>query len=351
MTARSGPLLRAVLALALGFALIELPPVLALFDGVALALAVLAEGALSALGYAVDRTGTLLREAEAGWGMDVTRVCDGHGLIIALAGLVVALHPAGRRAGLLLLAGAAAIQAFNLLRIVVLAGVLGADPARFEAVHLELFPLLTAGLMLLGLGLARTGTRRPTGVALAALAGLATAWLAGADRLAEAALVPVANLLGAMGGGDAVGAIAPRPDGWVAETALIATREPLTLHRLRVHPADFAIAWPALLAAGAAAGRRSWPWLALGAAVSAVALALGIRTEAWLLAAGAGAVEQVVPVAEGQLRALPYAPPPEAVQAGARLLQNVLVHLNLLVLPGLILAGAAPPPPPAPRRA
>lgn len=339
--AREGHLLgavpRALLALALGFALLGLPPVGAAFDGVALALAALAEAALGALGVGVARTGTLLRETgAAGWGMDVTRVCDGHGLVIGLGALLAGLAPGWRRGLWLLAGGVAAIQAFNLGRILVLAGVLSARPAAFEAVHLGAFPLLTAGLMLLAAPLARPGLGGATAVALGALLLLSAAWLLGADRLAGAALVPPANLLSALGGGAPV---APRPDAWVVETTLIAAREPLAFHRVAIHPADFAVGWPPLLAAALAAGRRAWAGAALGFALSAVALALGAATSTWLLEAA----ERAVP-AEGGFAARPWAPPGAAVQGAARLAQNVLVHLNLLVLPGLLLARARPQP-------
>ncbi|NKB28560.1 MAG: hypothetical protein GKR99_13805 [Rhodobacteraceae bacterium] len=79
----------------------------------------------------------------------VTEVCDGHGLLAAW--LVLAMvwkGPRPTRAAIRwLLAGVVAIQAFNLARIIILAATIATSPGTFEFMHLTVFPLATALLM------------------------------------------------------------------------------------------------------------------------------------------------------------------------------------------------------------
>lgn len=332
----------ALALLTLGFALVDLAPLRAAFDAVALGLAAAAAELFNLAGLTVIRDGATLRETVAGWGMEVTRVCDGNGLAVAAAGLVAALAwRRGWRWGVLAFAVAlVAIQAFNLLRIVILGVVLHLDPARFDAVHLDVFPLLTAAGFLLAAGLMRRTPLRRLTVALALVAAFGAVWTLGLAALSAAPLAGLANLL-LVAAPAGIGPIAPRPEGWLVETMALAQVDPAILHRAAIWPADFAIALPVILAALAAApSRRGALALAAGLAVMVVALALGAVTEALAVLQAGPVLGMLQTQPDGSLALLPYLPPGDGAVASLRLAQNVLVHFNLLVLPGLILSMA-----------
>lgn len=341
----AGGAVPALTLLTLGFALVDLAPLRAVFDAVALGLAAVAGALFNLSGLTVIRDGATLRETVAGWGMEVTRVCDGNGLAVAAAALVAGLAwRRGWRWGVLAFAVAlVAIQAFNLFRIVILGVVLHLDPAQFDAVHLDVFPILTAGGFLLAAGLILGTPARRLALALALVVGFGATWMLGLAALAAAPLAALANLLlvAAPGG---IGPIAPRHDGWLVETMALAQADPAILHRAAIWPADFAIALPVILAALVAApSRRGVLALAAGLAVMVVALALGAVTEALAVLKAGPVLGMVEPRPDGSLALLPYLPPSESLGALLRLAQNVLVHFNLLVLPGLMLANAKVP--------
>jgi exosortase/archaeosortase family protein len=342
-TPRKGGPVAALALLTAGFALVDLPPLRAVFDAVALALAAAAGLLFQLGGLSVTRAGATLRESMAGWGMEVTSVCDGNGLAVAAVALVAALA-GGRglaRAGALVLAGLAAIQIFNLLRILVLGLVLHLAPGRFEAVHLDLFPILTAALFLLAAGGLAGAHPARIGLALGLVLLFGLIWSFGLAALAARPLAGLANLILSIAP-VGIGPLSPRPEGWLVESMVLAQAEPAILHRAAIAPADFAIALPLILAALLAAPSRAGALAGLaGLAVMGLALALGALTAVWAVLKAGPVLGLLVAQPGGSYALTAYAPPAEALVAVVRLAQNVLVHFNLLVLPGLILARAA----------
>lgn len=315
-----------------------LPPVALLFDGMARLLAVACSGLLNVVGFSIIRTGTELREAVSGWAVDVTSVCDGHGLVFAWAAIVTALRP-GWRVGLLAVgAGILAILLFNLLRIVVLAGVLAHVPRGFETVHVYIFPLLTAVLML---ALARFVLKRPvSGASVLLVLICALVWFFIGASITARLFVPVANGVLSLAGPDGIGTIADRAPGWTVDSSLIARSEPLAFHMAGLNPNDFTLAMPVLIAC-ALMVRPFWPGLALALPLIILATVLASVAALWSVA-GAAAVTEMAVRDDAGLRAVPYALPGVWQSELVRLAQNVLVHLNLLVLPVLILVSPRP---------
>jgi exosortase/archaeosortase family protein len=320
--------LRAVAVLAAGFALADSGPGQALGDAVAAALAALAAPILQLFDPGILRSGTELRSI-TGWAVRVSEVCDGHGLAISLAAALAALLPRdGLRRFIL---GLVANQLFNLTRIVVLALVLSAAPGAFDIVHAGIFPLLTVAL------LALCALPRPRALPLLALSvPLVLLWLPLAD-LAAQALVPPTNLALSIFAGPEVGQIAERPAGWTIGSNLLASESAGQVSRYLapLRPADFALALPLLLAAVALARRPLWLVPVLLSMTAALTLAA--VTSVWSLAAAHAPATLLVPDGSGALLAQDFTPP-ETGRALVRLAQNVLVHLNLLVLPFLIAA-------------
>ncbi|WP_103257666.1 hypothetical protein [Tabrizicola aquatica] len=318
------------MVLAVGFALADTGAGRALGDAVATGLAGLAAPLLRMLEPGLQQIGTELRSPE-GWAVRVSEVCDGHGLVISLAAGLAALAP-GWQSGLVRLAvGLVAIQFFNLVRIVALAVTLDGAPAAFDLVHAGVFPYLTVALLALCLL-----PLRPA-VGLVALAlPLALLWLPFADTLA-AVFVPAANLVLSLLAGPEIGELALRTAGWTVGTNLLASPEGEAVRRFLapLRPADFALAVPVLLAAVLLARRPLW----LAGAILAILAALCIAAVAtvWTLAEARAPATVLLPDGAGGLVAQPFAPPQTGVTL-LRLLQSVLVHLNLLVLPMLILA-------------
>jgi exosortase/archaeosortase family protein len=323
--------LQAALAMVMGFALLELPPVTLLFDVLAQALAVISAALLNLFGFAITRTGSELRDV-TGWAVDVTTVCDGHGLIIAWGGLITALRP-GWHAGLRAMAvGILAIILFNLIRIVALAATLAHAPTAFGTVHAYVFPLLTVGLMLHLSGAAKTWA-----VALV-MTGMAALWFFLGPLITSAIFVPLANTCLALVGPEGIGTIALRAPGWTVDSTLIARADPLAFHMAGFDPNDFTLAVPVLLAAVVLV-RPVWPGFALGVLLIMVTLLTGASAALWSVASANDVSEMAIRELDG-LRAVPYAPAGETARAAMSLIQNVLVHLNLLVLPVLILSAS-----------
>jgi exosortase/archaeosortase family protein len=332
--ARLGSLtLQAALALVVGFSLMVLPVVALAFDALARLLAVASAGILNVFGFSILRTGTELREALSGWAVDVTSVCDGHGLIFGWAAIVTAVRP-GWRAGLISVGiGILAITVFNLIRIVVLASVLAHLPSGFAVVHSYIFPLLTALLMLV---LARFVLNRPvSGLVVLLLIGLAVLWFWAGEWITAWTLVPIANGLLSLIGPEGIGTIALRAPGWTVDSTLIARADPLAFHMAGLNPNDFTLAVPVILAC-ALMVRQGWPGMVTSLPLLLIALLLGTIAALWSVATANAVSEIAVPDGEG-LRAVPYVLPGAWLTELVRLAQNVLVHLNLLVLPVLIL--------------
>ena len=321
----------ALAVLSAGFALADTLAGLALGDAVASGLAGLAAPLLRLFEPGLLQIGTELRSPQ-GWAVRVSEVCDGHGLVISLAAGLAAIAPGWRQALVRLAVGVVAIQVFNLVRIVVLAVTLDRVPAAFDLVHARVFPYLTVVLLALCLLPMRPALR------LAALGlPLVLLWLLFADTLAAALVLP-ANLLLSVLAGPELGEIALRPAGWTIGTNLLASPEGEAVRRFLapLRPADFALAVPVLVAAVLVVRRPFWLVGALLAVLAALVVA-AVAT-VWTLAVARAPATLLLTDGAGGFVTQPFAPPPTGL-ALMRLAQTVLVHLNLLVLPVLILAG------------
>lgn len=327
--------LRAALALAAGFAALGLPFVQGFFDLIALGLTHLSHGALWALGFDLVRDGTELRAPGPGWAIRVTEVCDGHGIVIAWLAIIAALTGPWRAAVRWIALGFLAVQIFNFGRVIALALVLDTNPGAFEDVHLFLFPLLTTGLLAaLALMLRPVAFLAFVGIT----AGVALVWYFATEAVSGAVLTPISNgLLGLFGPAFVTGATGAAPD-WIVETRLLVSTDPVQLLALPFYPPDFAIALPVVLAAVLTAWRRAaWAYLALWSVIAVFAMAIGMVTAAWSGAEAQGIQQMIVPQGAGRAAAAAYSAPSEALRGLTELVQNVLVHFNLLVLPVLIL--------------
>lgn len=320
---------RAVALLAFGFAVADTGPGRAIGEGVAAGLAAIVAPILHVLDPGIERIGTELRGA-SGWAVRVTEVCDGHGLVISLAAALAATAPNLRTGLWRFAAGLAAIQLFNLVRILALALVLARAPAAFDAVHAVVFPLLTAAL----LALCVLSPRRAMLWML--LAGpLVLLWLPFSEALSQA-LVPPANLILPLVGAE-FGQIAQRAAGWTLGTNLLATEAAGQVSRFLVplRPADFTLAVPLILSAVILARR---PLLLVPAALSLlIALVVAGVTSVWGLAAAQTPARLLVPDGSGAFLVQEFSRS-ENARSLAILAQNVLIHLNLLVLPLLMVA-------------
>jgi exosortase/archaeosortase family protein len=320
--------LRALAVLAAGFALADSSPGQGLGDAVAAALATIATPILQLFDPGILRSGTELRSV-TGWAVRVSEVCDGHGLAISLAAALAGLLP---RDGIWrFVLGLVAIQLFNLIRIVVLALVLSGAPGWFDVVHAGIFPLLTVAL----LAICVLPLRRALPL-LALSVPLILLWLPFADFYAQA-LVPPANLILSLFAGPEVGQIAQRAAGWTIGTNLMASESAGQVSRYLapLRPADFALALPLLLAAVALTRR---PLLLIPALLSmTAALSVAAVTSVWVLAGVHTPATLLIPDGSGAVLAQDFTPP-DTARALLRLAQNVLVHLNLLVLPFQIAA-------------
>ncbi|MDF0603260.1 hypothetical protein P1J78_21200 [Psychromarinibacter sp. C21-152] len=329
--------LTAIAALAVCLAVVDLAAARSFFDLIARGIAWLADPLLDTLGLPVNRQGNELRAADGAWAVVVSEVCDGHGLVAAWAAICAALAPGSARGIAATLIGLLAIQVFNLLRVIALVAGLSHGPDLFQTLHLEAFPLLTAALMAaLTATVAPVGARR-LAAALALGLGLAVLWYSVAENIAGAILVPFANAVLAAFGPDLVRGISGAEGAWSIATTLVARAEPLAFYSLPIHPADFLVALPALLAAAIVA-RRGAVVVALALCAAGVALALGTVTGLWSAMEQAGAPLQKAPGGGTAAEIVPAEQPGAIVRGVARLAQNLIVHANLLVLPALLLA-------------
>ena len=321
----------ALAALAFGFA-IEMGPVgTVIGEAVAWAITWAAEPLLWLAGLDVVRQGTELR-SEAGWAVRVSEVCDGMGLVVVLGAFLAALGLRRGRDWVLrrLLIGLLAIQMFNLFRVLVLTLALNGWPEVFGHLHDRLFPLLTVllfGALLLPL------TRLAIFAALAVALTLLWTPIAGA---VSALLVPPANLILSLAGPSEVGTIAQNGEAWSVGTRFLAGTDPLRLFRAPFEPRHFTLAMPVILTAVLMA--RGPLWLVLALALMLLAICVAASVAVLNLGAGLAQPTVLLPKADGSFLASDYATP-EGLLAGLRLLQNVVVHFLLLLLPFLVLDG------------
>lgn len=319
----------ALAALAFGFA-IEMGPVgTVIGEAVAWAITRAAEPLLWLAGLDVVRQGTELR-SDAGWAVRVSEVCDGMGLVVVLGALLAAFGLRRGRGWLLwrVLVGLLAIQVFNLFRVVSLTLALDGWPEVFGHLHDRLFPLLT---VLLFAALLLPAARLAVFAALAVALTLLWTPLAGA---VSALLVAPANLVLPVLSPSEVGAITQSAGTWSVGTQFLAGTDPLRLYRAPFEPRHFTLALPVILAAVLLARRPVW----LIPAVVLMLMALCVAATVAVLNLGAGLSQPTVllPQADGSFLASAYVAP-EALLAGLRLLQNVLVHFLLLLLPFVVL--------------
>ncbi|MBW7860856.1 MAG: hypothetical protein H3C33_07120 [Rhodocyclaceae bacterium] len=279
----------------------------------------------------LGRIGTELRSPEGsggGWAIRVSTVCDGLGPAVTLLAALAALRKGWRR----LAAGIAAIQLFNLLRILALALALALAPQWFDTVHAGVFPLL--GIAVLALCALPSGTAWRLVLVSLPLVAL---WLAFSDPVVAVFVDLVNPMLAALPFAE-LGELALRPDGWRLGSYLLASAEgePVRLFVAPFSPGDYVLGAPVVLAAVVLA-RRPW-WLAGALLLMLLALVLAVLATVWSL--GGASPSGVVLIANGSgvYLAQDYIPPTELAQRLVRLAQDVLVHFNLLVLPLLIAA-------------
>lgn len=321
----------ALTALAAGFAVEGTAAGAALGEGIAGAIARIAAPVLGLLGTGVLRSGVELRALEGGWAVRVSEVCDGTGLVIALAAALVALAPApggGRQLAGRFVAGLALIQIFNLTRVLGLVLALDHAPGAFAPLHDTVFPALTVAV----LGLVLLPLRQAA--LLAALAALAVAVLGPLVSAASSPVAAVANLFLPLGLPE-VGTLALRPGGWSVGTFFLAQSDPVALHVAPLVPAHFLAALPVLAAAAVLSRRVLWLPAAFGLMLLALLIAAPVAV--WSLALARAPVTLLVPDGAGAFLPVAYAVP-ETLLAALRLCQNALVHFLLLVLPFLVLA-------------
>lgn len=314
----------ALVLLVVGFALSASPAGQALSDAVAGALAAAAAPVLYLFEPDILRQGTELR-SPAGWAIRVSAVCDGHGLAISLAAGLTALRGGLRR----LLLGLAAIQLFNLTRIIVLALLLAQAPETFDTVHAVVFPFLTVALLTFCL-LPATQASRLLMLALPLIA----LWLPFANAL-SIPLAKAADLLLSVIPAPEIGTLSERASGWSVGTNLLASIDngKISLFISPLRPADFALGVPVILAAVLLSSRPGW---LLPTAVSLLlALTAASFTAVWNLADAHAPATLLLPDGSGAWLPVEFSPP-AYWQALIRLVQNTLVHFNLLVLPIVI---------------
>ncbi len=315
----------------------DLPPMRAVFDALALVLAVLADGLLDVLSLPVDRSLTELRSTDGTWAVVVTDVCDGHGLVAAWLAVTAALTHNWRAALRMAAIGLVVIEVFNFARVMALAVTLASAPSAFEAVHLFIFPLLTVAVFAATLVVAPGLPRRRMGMAILVGSGLAVAWGFVAAAVSGALLVPPANLLLALLDPVGIDTLRQGDSGWVVATWRLAAIDPPAFLIAPIYPQDFAIALPALIGA-AIAVRGGYGGVVLALVFMGVALVLGTMTAGWSAPEMDGLGQMVSVGADGSVTVGAYNAPTETLQALVRLAQNGLVHFNLLVLPLLILS-------------
>ena len=327
---------------------------------VAQGIAVLAQPTLHLLGVETIRTGVELRAASGAWAVRINQVCDGMGLVVALAVLLAVVIPSGgvfratstaghksvapqarTRPGAafrahwrgplaVFIAGIMIIQVFNFVRVLALAGALHAWPEVFGRLHDLVFPLLTV--------LVLAAILVPP-LKLAALSALTAVFMLGWAQIgsqASALLVPVANLALPLGLAE-LGTIAERGGVWSVGTALLAGVEPLRLHVVPLDPAHFTTAMPVLLASTLIA--RAPVWALAGVAMMLLALIVASPVAVWTRALAEAPATVLLPVGGNGFIAADFAPP-AMLHGLLRLIQNTLVHFLLLVLPILALVGA-----------
>ena len=301
---------------------------------VARIIAVLAQPVLGLMGHDLVRDGVELRDPAAGWAVRVSEVCDGMGLVVALIAAVVVLAP-GRGAaaavwiGWRILAGVAAIQVFNFLRVVALAQALGQGGKAFGALHDHVFPLLS--VLVIAAVLIRFG-RLAAFAVLAAVLWLLWVPVSGA---VSALLVPPANAVLAGFAPTGVGEIARSQGLWSVGTMFVAASDPLQLYRAPIEPVHFTLALPVVAAAAVMVRRPGWLLLALPLMLAALCVAAPVAVMA--LADARAPVTVLLPAGDGSFVAADYALP-ETQRAVLRLAQNTIVHFLLLVLPVLVLS-------------
>ena len=333
------PLTSAFLVLVTAFAMMSFNWLGDFFKLIALSLAISGEMVLGLIGDPVLRTGTELRNLANGWAINVTEVCDGHGIIFAWIAVIVGTGFSWRKSIILVAVGFCGIQLFNLIRIITLGLTIPAGGTLFDTVHLFTFPLLTSGLVSVMLLFAlRLPFRRGLIAAILSLI-LSFGWLKFSEPVAATIFVTPINAILQFVGPNVIGVVAERGSGWTVGTNLIASIEPLRLYLAQFYPPDFLIFVPVVFAAILIKPRLWQYWfvgvfallLALGAAV------LGTVTATWSVVDTFDVTNMVVTTGEGLLRAELYSLPSDNFQAVIRLTQNIIVHLNLLVLPAILL--------------
>ncbi len=326
----------AAVAVALGFALLSLPVIQNAFDALATLLASVSAFILGLAGYDITQTGTELRDQLQGFAIEVTEACDGHGLIISWAAILMIVRATMLKRLIYFAVGFLVVQIFNLIRIVVLYVAAPAGTTLFDTFHFYLFPLLTA-LMLVALVTSMMPRLRPQAVLVAVLSSvLAVAWYFAGEPITVVTALPLAEWMNVVLGYAEIGQISNSDTGWRIGSQLVQSQEPLRLYISPLYPADFTLAMPLLIAAVVVV-RSGYLYLVLAILGMVVALSLGSHTEIWNIALLKEVKFSIVSLGNGKAALTAYEPPSNLVIDCFRLMQNTIVHLILLVLPALIL--------------
>lgn len=329
------------LVLAAGFLALQTPPVITLFSWVAQALALCAEPLLELLGYDILRSGIELRDTLSGHAIAVTSACDGSGLLLSAAGALTWFSLRGARlrpwleiAGLLV----AGIFLFNLLRVLAIF-LLIATPDVMQTVHLYVAPLLSAaliaGFVAHACRLDRQAAALLPGLWAAVAAASAIAWAFWGQAVTCLTVQPLANVLLTLVPDLLVSELRCVDAGALLVTSAAVSLQPPSVLNVPFYPTDFTLALPLVLASLACL--RDVKQIVWGSVASLGLFALAMAIAALTLAqdqAVASGVSRLI----GPNFSAPFVPMDGLLLALLKMLQNVVVHFNLFLLP-LVLLG------------
>ena len=108
------------------------------------AIAVLATGLIDAFGGTIARDGNVLTDTVSGATVHVTQACDGLGVFAVFAPMVLALGRGARTSLAAIALLFAAIQGFNLVRVIALFHLRSAPQDIYDLAHIFIMPWMTA---------------------------------------------------------------------------------------------------------------------------------------------------------------------------------------------------------------
>lgn len=334
------------LVLAAGFLALQTPPAIAFFSWVAQALAFCAAPVLDLFGYTIMRSGIELRDTLSGHAIAVTSACDGSGLLVSAAAAVTWFGMRGARLrpwyhiALLLMAG---IFLFNLLRVIAIFVLIG-TPDLMQTIHLYIAPLLSAalvgGIVIYACRLDMPAGRLPAlWIAVAILSAIA--WNFWGMAVTCVTVQPIANILLSVVPDLLVGGLNCTENGALLTTSGAVSLQPPSVLNIAFYPADFTLALPLVLASLACLRPvRPIIWGAIASlGLFALAMAIAALTIANDQAVASGITRLIGPNFAG-----PFEPMDGLLLALLKMLQNMVVHFNLFLLPLLLLGLDRPSP-------